>query len=117
MFTKSIIDLHVVTNVWPTSCRVKTCGMQYNGQTNDKFRYMWNNYKHNNRKSLSGEDHEQAGSFAHFQTDGNSGFINDTESSCIDKTDPSDPTRPDEFWIDTLATRYPKGLSNIDPYH
>ena len=49
---------------------------------------MRNNYKDNNRRSLSGEDHEQAGSFAHFQTDGNSGFINDTELRFIDKTDP-----------------------------
>ena len=32
------------------------CGMQYNGQTNDKFRYRWNNYKDNNRRSLRGED-------------------------------------------------------------
>ena len=53
--------------------------MQYNGQTNDEFRYRWNNYKDNNRKSLRGEDHKQAGFFAHFQTAGDSGFINDTE--------------------------------------
>ena len=34
--------------------------MQYNGQTNNEFRYRWNNYKDNNRKSLRGEDHKQA---------------------------------------------------------
>ena len=53
--------------------------MQYNGQTNDEFRYRCNNYKDNNRKSLRGEDNKQAGVFAHFQTAGNSGFIKDTE--------------------------------------
>ena len=112
-FTKSIIDLHVATNVWSTSCHVRyvIC------ETNDEFRYRWNNYKGSNRKSLRGEDHKQAGFFAHFQTAGHSGFINDTEIRFIDKTDPSDPTRREDFWIDTLKTRYPQGLNNIDPYH
>ena len=50
------------------SCKV--CGMQYNGQTNNEFRYRWNNYKDNNQKSLRGEDHKQRGFFAHFQTAG-----------------------------------------------
>ena len=35
----------------------------------------------------------------------------------IDKMDPSDPTRREDFWIDTLKIRYPQGLNNIDPYH
>ena len=91
--------------------------MQYNSETNDEFRYRWNNYKDNNRKNLRGEDHKQAGFFAHFQTADHSGFINDTEIRFIDKTDPSDPTRLEDFWIDTLKTRYPQGLNNIDPYH
>ena len=34
-------------------------------------------------------------------------FINDTEIRFIDKTDPSDPARREDFWIDTLKTRYP----------
>ena len=76
-----------------------------NGQNNDEFKYRWNNYKDNNRKSLMAEDHKQAG------------FINDTEIRFTDKTDPSDPTRRENFWIDTLKTRYPQGLNNIDPYH
>ena len=63
------------------SCKV--CGMQCNGQTNDEFKYRWNNYKDNNQKSLRGEDHKQAGCFAHFQTAGQSGFINDTEIKFI----------------------------------
>ena len=40
----------------------------------------------------------------------NSGFINDTEIRFIDKTDPSDPCRREDFWIDTLKTRYPWDL-------
>ena len=46
-----------------------------------------------------------------------SGFINDTEIRFTDKTDLSDSTRGEDFWIDTLKTRYPQGLKDIDPYH
>ena len=84
----------------------KVFGMQYNSQTNDEFRYRWNNYK-DNWKSLRGEDHKEAGFFAHFQTADYSGLFNDTEIRFVDKTDPSDPTRREDFWIDTLKTRYP----------
>ena len=69
-----------------SSCKV--CGMQYNGQTNDEFRYRWNNYKDNNQKSLRDEDHKQASFFAHFQTAGHNGFMNDIEIRFIDKADP-----------------------------
>ena len=84
----------------------KICGMQYNGQTNDEFRYRWINYKDNNRKTLSGEDHIQAGFFSHFQTAGHPGFINNSEIRFTDKTDPSDSTRCEDFWIDTLKARF-----------
>ena len=43
-------------------------------------------------------------------------FIKGTEIRFIDKTDPSDPARLEDFWIDTLKTHYPEGLNNIDPY-
>ena len=73
--------------------------MQYNGQTNNEFKYRWNNYKDKNRKSVRGEDHKQAGFFTHLQTAGHSGFINDTKIRFIDKTDPTEPTRRADFWI------------------
>ena len=101
--------------VYLLSCKI--CGMQYNGQTKDEFRYRWNNYKDNNQKSLRGEDHKQAGFLVLFQTAGHSDFINDTELRFFDKTDPSDLTRRKDFWIDTVKTRYPRGLYNIDRYH
>ena len=91
--------------------------MQYNSHTNDEFRYRWNNCKDNNQKRLRSEDHKQAGLFAHFQIGGHSGFINDTEVRFIDKMEPSDPTRHEDFWIDTLKFHYLQGLHNIDPYH
>ena len=77
--------------VYLLSCKV--CGMQYNNQTNDEFRYRENHYRDNNRKSVRGEDHKQVGFFAHFQTAGHSGFINDIEIKFIGKTNSSDPTR------------------------
>ena len=39
------------------SCKV--CGFQYVDSTADKFRVSWNNYKENNRKAKSGEEHMQ----------------------------------------------------------
>ena len=51
------------------------------------------------------------------KTAGCSGFINDTEIRFTDRTDPSNPTRRKDFWIDNLKTRYPNGLNNVDPYH
>ena len=32
-------------------------------------------------------------------------------------TDPSETTRREDFWIDTLKTRYPLGLNNVDVHH
>ena len=115
-FTKLIIDFYVVTSlVYLLSCKV--CGMQYNGQTNDEFRYRWNDCKDNNRQRLRGEDHKQAGFFAHLQTADHSAFINIAEIIFINETDPSAPTRCDDFWLDILKTCYLQSLNNIDPYH
>ena len=89
--------------VYLLSCKV--CGRPYTGQTVDEFRYRWKNYKDNNRKSLRGDEHKQAGFFAHLQILHHNGFLQDTEITFVDKTDPYDTTRCEEFWIDTLKTR------------
>ena len=91
--------------------------MQYNVQTNDKFRHRSNNYKDSYCKSLKEEDLKQAGFFAHFQTAGYSGFVNDTEIRFIDKIDPSGPIRHEVVWTDTLNTRCLQGFTNNDPYY
>ena len=95
--------------VYLLSCKV--CSMQHKDQTNDEFRRRWNIYKDNNLKSLSVENQKQACFFAPSQTAGQSGFINDTEIKFIDKADSSDP------WTKFFKTRYPQGLTNIDPYY
>ena len=92
------------------SCKV--CGWQYTGQAVNEFRYRWNNYKDNNRKSLKGNESKQAGFFAHFQS-----LDHNTEITFIDKTDPSNPTSRKEFWIDRLKSCYPLGPNNIDTYY
>ena len=53
--------------VYLLSCKV--CGRQYTGQTVDEFRYRWNNYKDNNRKSLRGMNISKLGfcSFPRFR--------------------------------------------------
>ena len=96
--------------VYLLSCKV--CGRQYTGQTVDECRYRWNNYKDNNRKSLREDEHKRTGFFSYFQSLDHNGCQEDTEITFIDKTDPSDPTRCEEFWIDTLKTRYPLGFNN-----
>ena len=65
---------------------------------------------------MRGDEHKQAGIFAHLQSLDHNGFLEDTEISFIDKTDPSNSTRREEFWIDTLRTRYALGRNKIDTY-
>ena len=103
-FQYFVDKIHVAIIFWLTFCHVRYVFMQYNVQTNDEFRYWWNNYKDNNRKSVLDENHKQAGFFANFQTAGHSGFVNDTEIRYIDKTDSPDTNRREHFGIDTVKT-------------
>ena len=75
----------------------KVCGWQYTGENINEFRYRWNNYKDHNRKSLRGDEHKQAGFFAHFQNLDHNGFLEDTEVTFTYKTDPSDSARREKF--------------------
>ena len=43
--------------------------------------------------------------------EGHNGLINDVEIIFIDKTDPSDPARREEFWRTKLETLAPYGLN------
>ena len=47
----------------------------------------------------------------HFLSQSHNGLINNVESIFIDKTDPSDPTRREEFWKTKLKTLAPYGLN------
>ena len=58
-----------------------------------------------------GEDCMQKYFHGHFLCEGHSGLINDVEIVFIDKTDPSDHTRREEFWRNELKTLAPYGLN------
>ena len=90
----------------------KRCGIQYVGQTTDKFRYRWNNYKACQRKASMGVDVPQRHLHEHFLGEGHTGLLNDVEIRLIDKTDPSQPTSRELYWIERLKTQYPQGLNS-----
>ena len=57
------------------------------------------------------EDCMQKYSHDHFSSEGHNGLINDVEIVFIDKTDPSDPTRREEFWRNKLKILVPYGFN------
>ena len=81
------------------------CKKQYVGQTVDKFRFRWNNYKSNFRKHQRGETCMQQHLYDHFCECNHKGFVNDVSITFIDKTDPSDPLKREDYWRITLKTR------------
>ena len=52
--------------------------------------------------------------YEHFNLPGHSGFLNDVLVTLIDKTDPKDPTKRQDFWIQTLKTKAPLELNIED---
>ena len=49
--------------------------------------------------------------FSHFSMAGHNGFLNDVSITFIDKTDPTDPLRREDYWRQTLKTMVPYGLN------
>ena len=49
--------------------------------------------------------------YAHFQSSGHTGFLNDVSITLIDKTDGSNPKARENYWIRTLKTLAPSGLN------
>ena len=76
--------------VYLLSCKI--CGKQYVGQTKDKVRFRWNNYKACQRKAVRGEEHQQNYLHEHFLIEDHNGLVENCEICLIDKTDSSDPT-------------------------
>ena len=88
----------------------KQCSKQYIGQTLDDFWFRWNNYKDNNRKYERSETCMQEHLFSYFSSPGHNGFLNDVSITFIDKTDPSDPLKREDYWNRTLKTMAPHGF-------
>ena len=53
----------------------------------------------------------QRHSYEHFTLLGHSSFLHDVSITLIDKTDPSFPTKHENYWIDNLKTKAPVGLN------
>ena len=87
---------------WPVSC--KSCGKQYLGNNADHFRSRWNKYKSDVRKSESGDMENVKQKFlqSHFLQRDHQGFLKDVEVRSIDKTQASDPTKREFYWMRTL---------------
>ena len=95
--------------IYLLSCKV--CGLQYVGQTTDKFRFRWNNYKACQRKAALGDECPQLSFHRHFLSENHTGLVNDCTITLIDKTDAKDPTRRENVWIRKLKTLAPLGLN------
>ena len=50
--------------------------------------------------------------FKHFSRPGHNEFLNDVSITFIDKTDPSDPLKREDYWRRTLKTMAPIGLNS-----
>ena len=87
------------------------CIKQYVGQTVDEIRFTWNNYKSNCRKNQRGETCMQQHLYKHFCSSNHNCFISDVSVTFIDKTDPSDPLKREDYWRSTLKTMAPFGLN------
>ena len=83
---------------------------QYVGQTVDEFSHRWNNYKDSARKFERGEHCIQRHLYEQFNLPGHTGFLNDVCVTLIDKTDPKDPGKREDYWIYNLKTKVPPGL-------
>ena len=96
----------------------KTCGKQYTGKTVDKFRSRWNNYKKDAREAARDniESCKQQFLQNQFLQDNHHEFLEDVEVTLIDKTQGSDPTKREYYWMRTLKTLYSDGLNFASDY-
>ena len=102
--------------IYLLSC--KSCGKQYVDGTSDHFRSRWNNYKSDVRKAESGDMKNVKQKFlqSHFLQRDQQGFLKDVEVRLFDKTQASDPTKREFYWMRTLRTLYPDGLNIENDY-
>ena len=85
----------------------KFCQKQYVGQIVDIFCSRWNNYKSNDRKYLVGKPCMQEHILGNFNSEGNTGFLENVSVTFIDKIDSQNPEKRENCWIHTLKTMVP----------
>ena len=89
----------------------KVCGLQYVGSTFERFRLRWNNYRFPQRVALEGGTPKQNYFNQHFLSEDHHGLLEDCKTTQIDKTDSSDPSGREFFWMYELKTFPPLGLN------
>ena len=96
----------------------KSCGKLHVGNSTDHFGSRWNNYKNDVRKVESGDMESVKQKFlqSHFLQCDHQGFLKEVEIWLIDKTQASDPTKREFYWMRTLRTLYPDGLNIESDY-
>ena len=92
------------------SCKI--CGKQYVGNNTDHFRSRWNNYKSDVREAKSGNMGNVKQKFlkSHFLQSDHQGFLKYVEVWLTFKTQASDSTKREFYWMRILRTLYPDGL-------
>ena len=76
--------------------------------------YILNNCKNKARKCERGEQCMKRRLYEHFHLPDHPGFLNDVSVTLIDKTNPKDPTKRGDFWIETIKAKAPLGLNIED---
>ena len=75
-------------------------------QTVDSFRFRWNNYKCNFHEHAKGELVKQQHLYDHFMLEDHTQLL-----IFIEKTDPTDPLKREQYCRHTLKTLVPCGLN------
>ena len=102
--------------IYRLSC--KSCGKQDVSNTTNHFRSRWNNCKSDVKKAESGnmENIKQKFYQSHFLQRDHQGFLKYVEVRLFDKTQASDPTKREFYWMRTLTTLYPDGRNIESDY-
>ena len=81
------------------------------GQTTNKFRYRWNNYKSCQKKASKGEVVPQSMLHQHFLSQDHHGFEEDCDITLIDRSDATSPLDRENFWVMMLKSVSPSGFN------
>ena len=98
--------------VYLLACKV--CLKQYVGLMVEGFRLTWNNYKSNDRKYQKLEWCMQQHLFEHFNSEEHHCFIEKICITIIDKTDPSETLKTENYWRSIYRTMAPWVLNVED---
>ena len=85
----------------------KKCLIQYVGKTVVQFRYRWNNCKYNSRNYNCNQSCMPRHLYKHFSSFGHCEFLQHLSVMVIDRTDPSDPLKREDYWRRTLCALDP----------